>query len=68
MVVSILTLVFFDGMLTLVLLAGFRVFMIVGYEWLLGMMRETNMRILIFSIDEKSIALKTRLCNSRIIR
>lgn len=60
-----LTLVFFDGMLTLVLLAGFRVFMIVGYEWLLGMMRETNMRILIFGIDEKSIALKTRLCNSR---
>lgn len=59
-----LALVFFDGMLTLVSLAGLRVFMIVGYELLLGMVRETNMRILIFGIDAKSIALKTRLCNS----
>lgn len=59
-----LSVVLFDGMLTLLSLAGLRVLMIVVYESLLGMMRGTNMRIVILGIDEKSVALKTRLCNS----
>lgn len=57
-------LVFLDGMLTFLSLAGLRVLMVVVYESLLGMTKGNNMRILIFGIDAKSVALNTRLYNS----
>ncbi len=59
-----LVFVMFDGMLTLISLIGLRVLMIVLYESLLSAVRKTNMRILIYGMDEKSVALKTRLRNS----
>lgn len=59
-----LVFVVFDGMLTLISLIGLRVVMIVLYETLLSTIRKTNMRILIYGMDEKSVALKTRLRNS----
>lgn len=57
-------LVLIDVMLTLLSLVGLRILMIVVYESLLGMRTEANMRILIYGMDEKSVALKTRLSNS----
>lgn len=53
-----------DGMLTLISLIGLRVVVIVIYESLIGMVRKTDMRILIYGTDDKSVALKTRLRKS----
>ncbi|MDC2433130.1 nucleoside-diphosphate sugar epimerase/dehydratase [Bacteroides ovatus] len=59
-----LVLVLFDGMLTFIILAGFRVQLVLTYEYLLELLNRKNMRILIYGIDEKSVALKIRLANS----
>lgn len=56
--------VLFDGMLTLIALAGFRIQLILVYEFLLSLLNKKNMRILIYGIDDKSAALKVRLMNS----
>lgn len=56
--------VLFDGMLTLIVMAGFRVQMILTYEFLLNILNKKNMRILIYGADERSVALKIRLANS----
>ena len=53
-----------DGMMTLISLISIRVLMIVTYESLVGIVRKTNMKVLIYGMDEKSVALKTRLRNS----
>ena len=53
-----------DGMFTLIALIGFRVIVIVTYESLIGMVRKTDTRVLIYGTDDKSVALKTRLRNS----
>lgn len=53
-----------DGMLTVISLIGFRVCVLVMYESLLGIIRKTDMRVLIYGTDDKSVALKTRLRNS----
>ena len=58
-------LVAFDGMLTLICMVGIRIFMIVSYEYLMGVdKKKIRMRILIYGLDEKSVALETRLHNS----
>lgn len=54
----------FDGLLTLVMLTVFRVSLIIVYELLLDWVNKKNSRILIYGIDEKSVALKLRLQNS----
>lgn len=59
-----LVFVLFDGMLTLIVMAGFRILLITVYEFLLNMLNKKNMRILIYGIDDKSVALKVRLMNS----
>ena len=57
--------VIFDGMLTLICMVGIRIFMIVSYEYLLGIdKKKVRMRILIYGLEEKSVALETRLHNS----
>lgn len=56
--------VLFDGMLTLIVLAGFRIQLILVYEGLLNIVNKKRIRILIVGIDEKSIALKVRLASS----
>lgn len=56
--------VIFDGMLTLIVLIGLRVTVIVMYESLLGMVRKTDMRVLIYGTDDKSVALKTHFRKS----
>ena len=53
-----------DGMFTLIALIGFRVIVIVTYESLIGMVRKTDTRVLIYGTDDKSVALKTRLRSS----
>ena len=53
-----------DGMFTLIALIGFRVIVIVTYDSLIGMVRKTDTRVLIYGTDDKSVALKTRLRNS----
>ncbi len=53
-----------DGMFTLIALIGFRVIVIVFYDSLIGMVRKTDTRVLIYGTDDKSVALKTRLRNS----
>ncbi|WP_077154357.1 polysaccharide biosynthesis protein [Bacteroides bouchesdurhonensis] len=53
-----------DGMLTLITLIGLRVLVIVTYESLIGIVRKTDTKILIYGTDDKSVALKTRLRNS----
>lgn len=53
-----------DGMLTLIALIGLRVLVIVTYESLIGIVRKTDTKILIYGTDDKSVALKTRLRNS----
>ena len=55
---------FFDGMLTFIVLIGFRIQLILSYEYLLGIFNKRDVRILIYGIDEKSIALKIRLTHS----
>lgn len=55
---------FFDGMLTLIALAGFRIQLILVYEYLQNILNKSNMRILIYDIEEKSIALKMLLTHS----
>ena len=54
----------FDGLLTLVALTAFRVSLIIVYDFLLDWMNKKNTRILIYGIDEKSVALKLRLRDS----
>lgn len=54
----------FDGLLTLTSLIVFRVGLILAYESLLDWVNKKNTRILIYGIDEKSVALKIRLRNS----
>ena len=56
--------VLFDGMLTFIVMVGFRIQLILIYEFLLNMINKKNMRILIYGIDDKSVALKVRLMNS----
>ena len=56
-----LVFVIFDGMFTLILMVGARIAMIVIYEYTLRMDKETDMRILIYGLDEKSVALEGRL-------
>lgn len=53
-----------DGLLTLVALTVFRVTIIVAYDMMLDWMNKKNTRILIYGIDEKSVALKLRLRDS----
>lgn len=59
-----LTFLLFDGMLSLIALAIFRMLMIMVYEGLVDFMNKENIRILIFGADDKSVALKTRLLHS----
>jgi Predicted nucleoside-diphosphate sugar epimerases len=60
-----LLLAILDGMLTLILMTGVRITMIVVYESLLKMdNKKAKMRILIYGLDEKSVALEARLHNS----
>lgn len=54
----------FDGMLTLISLISLRILILVTYDSLLGIVRKTDTRILIYGMDDKSVALKTRLRNS----
>lgn len=54
----------FDGLLTLVTLTVFRVSLIIIYDLLLDWVNKKNTCILIYGIDEKSVALKLRLRNS----
>ena len=54
----------FDGLLTLVILTVFRVSLIIVYDLLLDWVNKKNTRILIYGIDEKSVALKFRLRDS----
>ncbi|WP_455972756.1 polysaccharide biosynthesis protein [Bacteroides congonensis] len=56
--------ILFDGMTTLIAMAGVRVQLILAYEYFLNMMNKRNTRILIYGIDTKSVALKVRLMNS----
>ena len=56
--------VLFDGMLTFIVMVGFRMQLIIVYEFLLNVLNKKNMRILIYGIDDKSVALKVRLLNS----
>lgn len=56
--------VLFDGMLTFIAMVGFRIQLILVYELLLNMLNKKNMHILIYGIDDKSVALKVRLMNS----
>ena len=57
--------VLFDGMLTFIAMAGFRIQLILIYEFLLNQMNKKNERILIYGKDDKSVALQVRLMNSR---
>lgn len=56
--------VLFDGMLTLIAMALFRMCMIIVYETLLSIVNKENKRILIYGADDKSVALKARLLHS----
>ena len=56
--------VLFDAMLTFIVMVGFRIQLIIVYEFLLNVLNKKNMRILIYGIDDKSVALKVRLLNS----
>lgn len=51
-------------MLTFIVMVGFRIQLIIVYEFLLNVLNKKNMRILIYGIDDKSVALKVRLLNS----
>ena len=52
-------------MLTFIAMAGFRIQLILIYEFLLNQMNKKNERILIYGKDDKSVALQVRLMNSR---
>lgn len=54
----------FDGLLTLSALVAFRVLLIIVYDLLLDWVNKKNTRILIYGIDEKSVALRFRLRDS----
>ena len=54
----------FDCLLTLVTLTVFRVSLIIVYDLLLDWVNKKNTRILIYGVDEKSVALKFRLRDS----
>lgn len=56
--------VVFDGMLTLICMVGIRILMIVIYESLCRTCKNESMRILIYGLDDKSVALETRLRDS----
>lgn len=60
----VIVFVLFDGMLTLIALASFRIMLILSYEFLLNQLNKKNLRILIYGIDDKSVALKVRLLKS----
>ena len=60
--------VLFDGMLTLILMVVVRISMILVYEFMIRIDQKTDMRILIYGLDEKSVALETRLHNSSFYR
>ena len=51
-------------MLTFIVMVGFRIQLIIVYEFLLNVLNKKNMRILIYGIDDKSVALKVRLNSS----
>ena len=51
-------------MLTFIVMVGFRIQLILVYEFLLNLLNKKNMHILIYGIDDKSVALKVRLMNS----
>ena len=57
--------VLFDGMLTFIAMAGFRIQLILIYEFLLNQMNKKNERILIYGKDDKSVALKKRMHTSK---
>ena len=50
--------------LLFIVMVGFRMQLIIVYEFLLNVLNKKNMRILIYGIDDKSVALKVRLLNS----
>ncbi len=54
----------FDGLLTLAALTVFRVSLIITYDLLLDWVNKKNTRILIYGVDEESVALKLRLRDS----
>ena len=54
----------FDGLLTLAALTVFRVSLIITYDFLLDWVNKKNTRILIYGVDEESVALKIRLRDS----
>lgn len=54
----------FDCLLTLVTLTVFRVSLIIVYDLLLDWVNKKNTHILIYGVDEKSVALKFRLRDS----
>lgn len=56
--------ILFDGMLTFIVMVSFRIQLILVYEFLLNQLNKKNLRILIYGIDDKSVALKIRLMNS----
>ena len=59
-----ITFLILDGMFTLICMVGIRIAMIVVYEFLLKMEKKSDTRILIYGLDEKSVALEARLQNS----
>ncbi len=56
--------VLFDGMLTFILMVGFRILLILIYESLLDLVNKKNMRLLIYGVDDNSVSLKVRLTQS----
>ena len=56
--------ILFDGMLTVIAFATSRMVMVMIYESLIDMINKENIRILIYGVDDKSVALKTRLLHS----
>lgn len=53
--------ILFDGMLTFILMVGFRIQLVLVYEFLLSIINKKNIRLLIYGVDEKSVSLKLRL-------
>lgn len=53
--------ILFDGMLTFILMVGFRIQLVLIYEFLLSLINKKNIRLLIYGVDEKSVSLKLRL-------
>lgn len=53
--------ILFDGMLTFILMVGFRIQLVLIYEFLLNLINKKSVRLLIYGVDEKSVSLKLRL-------